>query len=282
MKNWQLLTMRLEPRIEAVCYARHAKLQDQATRDDPEWQQQYEDFVESEIQNATFAMLQFFDPDSYLEQAETFAEEEKKAKAKKAKQNKKQKAQMAAVEKCHDLGLKVWDPAALTKWDGAAGKACWGRQRQETGDDLPSRSAIEEFLQTEEGQQVLHSMEYEKTGGEGGVRELLAIESDKYQAAKRRADKLESAVRAVQTVGTSILAVIKAVAQNIPIQEEWVLAFDRQQPADSPMRPRAAASSARSQSSDGGGSTSSTSRRLALPPPIPFGSRDDPQEAPNS
>ena len=74
-KNWKLLKDRLEPRISAVCHARHARLQDQATREDPEWQQQYAAFLESEIQNATFAMLQFFDPDSYLQQAEAFAED---------------------------------------------------------------------------------------------------------------------------------------------------------------------------------------------------------------
>ena len=38
-----------------------------------------------------------------------------------------------------------------------------------------SRSAIEEFLQTEEGKTLLHSMDYEYVAGDSGLRELLAI-----------------------------------------------------------------------------------------------------------
>ena len=36
-KNWKLLKDRLEPRISAVCHARHARLQDQATRAGVKW-----------------------------------------------------------------------------------------------------------------------------------------------------------------------------------------------------------------------------------------------------
>ena len=84
----------------------------------------------------------------------------------------------------------------------------------------PSRSAIEDFLQTEEGKTLLHSMGYEYTAGGGGLRELLSIESDKYMAEKNRANKVEQAVRQVQTVGSAILTVIRSVAPAIEIQPE--------------------------------------------------------------
>ena len=72
-----------------MCYERHAKHQGEATREDPEWQEQYADFKESELQAACFAMLQFFDPTSYEQQAEDFAEEQKKLKAKQQKKQRK-------------------------------------------------------------------------------------------------------------------------------------------------------------------------------------------------
>ena len=84
-------------------------------------------------------------------------------------------------------------------------------------------------------------MGYEYTAGDGGLRELLHIESDKYMAEKRRGDKVEQAVRQVQTVGSAILAVIKSVAPAIEVQPEWTLAFDRTQPVEPPMRARPAA-----------------------------------------
>ena len=68
-----------------MCYDRHAKHQEEATREDPEWQEQYADFKESELQNAEFAMLQFFDPDSYEQQRDAFAEEQKKLEEKQRK-----------------------------------------------------------------------------------------------------------------------------------------------------------------------------------------------------
>ena len=44
------------------------------------WQEQYADFKESELQAACFAMLQFFDPVSYEQQAEDFADEQHRGK----------------------------------------------------------------------------------------------------------------------------------------------------------------------------------------------------------
>ena len=83
-------------------------------------------------------------------------------------------------------------------------------------------------------------------------------------AEKNRANKVEQAVRQVQTVGSAILTVIRSVAPAIEIQPEWTLAFDRTQPVESPMRARPAASSARSQSSVGAGSSGSARRPLQL------------------
>ena len=247
-----------------MCYERHAKHQEEATREDPEWQEQYADFKESELQAACFAMMQFFDPVSYEQQAEDFAEEQKKLKAKQLKKQKKKKEKEAAVKKCHDLGLSVWDQAALTKWDGPKVKAQARRMAQAEPAEQTSRSAIEEFLQTEEGKTLLTSMDYEYVAGDSGLRELLAVESDKYMAEKTRANKLEQAVRQVQTVGSAILTVIRSVAPAIEIQPEWTLAFDRTQPVESPMRARPAASSARPQSSLGAGSSGSARRPLQL------------------
>ena len=107
-------------------------------------------------------------------------------------------------------------------------------------------------------------MDYEYVAGDSGLRELLAVESDKYMAEKTRANKVEQAVRQVQTVGSAILTVIRPVAPAIEIQPEWTLAFDRNQPVESPMRARPAARSARSESSAGGGSTGSARARLQL------------------
>ena len=247
-----------------MCYDRHAKHQEEATREDPEWQEQYADFKESELQAASFAMMQFFDPVSYETQAQEFAEEQKKLKAKQLKKQKKKKEKEAAVKKCHDLGLSVWDQAALTKWDGPKVKAQARRIAQAEPAEQTSRSAIEEFLQTEEGKTLLTSMDYEYVAGDGGLRELLAVESDKYMAEKSRANKLESAVRQVQTVGSAVLSVVRSVAPQLDIQPEWTLAFDRSQPVESPMRARPTARSARSESSASGGSTGSARARLQL------------------
>ena len=209
-------------------------------------------------------MLQFFDPDSYEQQRDAFAEEQKKLEEKQRKKQKKKKEKEAAVRKCHDLGLSVWDQAALTKWDGPTMQAQAHRMARPDPADQTSRSAIEDFLQTDEGKQLLHSMDYEMTAGDGGLRELLAVESDKYMAEKNRANKVEQAVRQVQTVGSAILTVIRSVAPAIEIQPEWTLAFDRTQPVESPMRARPAAFSARSQSSLGAGSSGSARRPLQL------------------
>ena len=187
--------MRLEPRIAHMCYERHAKHQVEATREDPEWKEQYEDFKQSEFQTACFDMLQFFDPDSYEQQRDAFAEEQKKLEEKQRKKQKKKKEKEAAVRKCHDLGLSVWDQAALTKWDGPKLKAEARRLARPDSSDQTSRSAIEDFLQTEEGKTLLHSMDYEYVAGDSGLRELLAIESDKYMAEKTRANKVEPASR---------------------------------------------------------------------------------------
>ena len=126
-------------------------------------------------------------------------------------------------------------------------------------------SAIEEFLASEDGKRVLASMDYEYTAGDSGLRALLAIESDKYTAEKRRGDKLERAVREVQAQGAAVLTVIRSSAPNIDIQPEWVMAFNRNQPADSPMRAPRPSSSARSHDSQGAESSGSASRRMSQP-----------------
>ena len=209
-------------------------------------------------------MLQYFDPVSYEEQKAAFLEQQTAEEKRKKKIEKKKAERNRAVDTAHALGLKVWDPTRLSYADGQVLKDLQTRTtpaEQQTG---VTATAVEDFLGSAEGKRMLNSMEFEFTGGDSGLRALLAIESDKYQAEKTRGQKLERAVREVQAQGMAILTVMKTVAPQCPIAPEWELAFNRTQPADSPMRQRQAVHSARSQSSDSSHPPGSASRQLIL------------------
>ena len=55
---------------------------------------------------------------------------------------------------------------------------------------------------------------------------------------RARTFKLTAAVREVQTMGGAVLSLLKPMERekNIDIDPSWVLAFDRRQPPDSPLR----------------------------------------------
>ena len=94
----------------------------------------------------------------------------------------------------------------------------------------------------------MKKLKIKKVGDEGGLRDKLDHQGRLLQAERNSVARLTAAVRDVQGTGMAIISCLRATKSTIEVQEEWLRAFDRNQPAISPLRPTAPASG-RSQAS---------------------------------
>jgi hypothetical protein len=162
-----------------------------------------------------------------------------------AEGNKRKREEL--VKSCHALNLKLWDPKDRSFADGRIRYASQsGSSRADA--EVVTEANVEAYLATSEGDALMKKLKIKKVGDEGGLRERLEHQGRLLQAERNSVARLTAAVRDVQGTGMAIISCLRATKSTIEVQEEWLRAFDRNQPAISPLRPTAPASG-RSQAS---------------------------------
>ena len=151
-----------------------------------------------------------------------------------AEGNKRKREEL--VKSCHALNLKLWDPKDRTFGDGRARYASQsGSSRADA--EVVTEANVEAYLSTPDGETLMKKLKIKKVGDEGGLRERLEHQGRLLQAERNNVQRLTAAVRDVQGTGMAIISCLRATKSTIEVQEEWLRAFDRNQPAESPLRP---------------------------------------------
>ena len=162
-----------------------------------------------------------------------------------AESNKRKREEL--VKSCHALNLKLWDPKDRSFADGRIRYASQsGSSRADA--EVVTEANVEAYLSTPDGEALMKKLKIKKVGDEGGLRGQMEHQGRLLQAERNSVARLTAAVRDVQGTGMAIISCLRATKSTIEVQEEWLRAFDRNQPAISPLRPTAPASG-RSQAS---------------------------------
>ena len=244
--NKRLNEARLVVRATNVYHRKHG-IPTPAELSEPGFKEAYDVALKGEQTYWIAQCMRWFDVDMWKkgqrELEEVYSSQEK---AKRQAEGLKRKRE-ELVKTCHALNLKLWDPKDRSFGDGRARYASQsGSSRADA--EVVTEANVEAYLATSEGDALMKKLKIKKVGDEGGLRERLEHQGRLLQAERNSVARLTAAVRDVQGTGMAIISCLRATKSTIEVQEEWLRAFDRNQPAISPLRPTAPASG-RSQAS---------------------------------
>ena len=245
-KNRQLNEARLMVRSTNVYHRKHG-IPTPAELAEPGFKERYDVALKGEQTYWIAQCMRWFDVDMWKkgqrELEEVYSSQEK---AKRQAEGLKRKRE-ELVKTCHALNLKLWDPKDRSFGDGRVRYASQsGSSRADA--EVVTEANVEAYLATSEGDALMKKLKIKKVGDEGGLRERLEHQGRLLQAERNNVQRLTAAVRDVQGTGMAIISCLRATKSTIEVQEEWLRAFDRNQPAISPLRPTVPASG-RSQAS---------------------------------
>ena len=234
-KNRQLNEARLKVRSTNVYHRKHG-IPTPAELAEPGFKERYDVALKGEQTYWIAQCLRWFDVAMWKkgnkELEEVYAAQEKAKRQ--AEGNKRKREEL--VKSCHALNLKLWDPKDRSFGDGRARYASQsGSSRADA--EVVTEANVEAYLATSEGDALMKKLKIKKVGDEGGLRERIEHQGRLLQAERNSVARLTAAVRDVQGTGMAIISCLKATKSPIEIQDEWLRAFDRNQPAESPLRP---------------------------------------------
>jgi hypothetical protein len=234
-KNRQLNEARLMVRSTNVYHRKHG-IPTPAELAEPGFKERYDVALKGEQTYWIAQCMRWFDVVAWkkgqreLEEVHSSQERAKRQ----AESNKRKREEL--VKSCHALNLKLWDPKDRSFGDGRARYAREGGSSRADA-EVVTEANVEAYLATSEGDTLMKKLKIKKVGDEGGLRERLEHQGRLLQAERNSVARLTAAVRDVQGTGMAIISCLKATKSPIEIQDEWLRAFDRNQPAESPLRP---------------------------------------------